>query len=202
MTLTILSEALAGEIDYFRRLPDVANMAARMALNDVARGSGMKLLRAAIEKQVHFPPGYVNNDRLFVSQPARNDKLEVHITARQRPTSLARFAQGATLGKRGGGVKVEVHHGSLRPMKSAFLVRLRAGAALSNEQFNVGLAIRLKPGQRLVNKRVQTQLGHNVYLLYGPSIDQVFREVAAEEAPHITPLVENEFLRQFTRLAG
>jgi hypothetical protein len=84
-------------------------------------------------------------------------------------------------------------------MPSAFLMRLRAGAGTA-DNYNIGLAIRLAPGERIRNKRVMTQVGHNLYLLYGPSVDQVFRTVADDNAPEIATMVRDEFYRQFARL--
>lgn len=204
MSATIIAEGLAEAAVYFQRLPDIAAQSARMAINDTAGGKGLKILRLAIYKQIEFPAGYVNTDRLYVSKKATNADLEARVTARMRPTSLARFAPGQTpAGTRGKGVRVSVQPGSSRTMKSAFLVRLRAGATLNDENFNIGLAVRLKPGERIFNKRAQSgvQLGHNLYLLYGPSVDQVFREVAEDQSPEILSEVETEFLRQFARLS-
>lgn len=204
MSYTVVADGLAEAGAYFDQAPDIAAAAARMAINDVAKGSGMKLLRTAITAQVDFPAGYVNNDRLFVSQPATNSKLEARITARSRPTSLARFAVEQSPSLRKGGVHIQVKPGGgSKLLKGAFLVRLKAGASLTEDNYNLGLAIRLKPGERIFNKREMSsvQLGHNLYILYGPSVDQVFREVASDESEPILDLIESEFYRQFVRLS-
>lgn len=80
-------------------------------------------------------------------------------------------------------------------MKGSFLVKLKSGNAKTDTQFNLGLAIRLKPGERLRNKTSMTQLDHNVYLLYGPSVDQVFRTVREDIAPDTASFLEAEFRR-------
>lgn len=204
MTVTIIAEGLRECQAYFELASTVASQAARLALNDVAKGSGMKLIRTAILEQVDFPSGYVNSDRLYVSKQATDGDLEVGITARMRPTSLARFAEESVGAKTKRGVHVQIKAGgAVKFMASAFLVRLKAGATLSDDNYNVGLAIRLKPGQTIINKRAQSgvQLGHNLYLLYGPSVDQVFREVASEQTEPILDQVETEFFRQFARLS-
>lgn len=205
MSVQITADALKETAAYFQFARGFATQAARLALNDVAKGPGLTLLRTAITDQVDFPAGYIGNDKLYVSKYATGDDLEVGITARMRPTSLARFAKESLSGKRSSpGVHVQVKaSGGLKFMASAFLIRLRAGATLSDENFNVGLAIRLKPGQTVINKREQSgvQLSHNLYLLYGPSVDQVFREVASEHTEPVLDLVESEFFRQFARLS-
>jgi hypothetical protein len=199
--ISIEADALIDVGEFFGEQPELARTAARLAINTVAERSGRKLLRDEIVRQVAFPAGYVNNERLSLRK-AYNENLEAVLTARQRPTSLARFARAGSVANRAGGVAVAVKPGKVRRMPSAFLIRLRAGATLSDENFNLGLAIRLKPGDRIINKREQAavQLGHNLYLLYGPSVDQVFRDVAADKAPEIAEKVGDEFLRQYTRL--
>lgn len=190
-----------GLAKYFQEAPEKTRTAARMAINQVAERQAMKLLRTSITREVSFPAGYLNADRLRLRK-AYNENLEAVITARARPTSLARFATGSppVAGIRRGGVTVQVQPGSRRFMAGAFLMRLRAGASIGDNNFNIGLAIRLKPGERIRNKRVMSQLGHNLYLLYGPSVDQVFRSVAQEHAPEIARLVKDEFFRQFARM--
>jgi hypothetical protein len=42
---------------------------------------------------------------------------------------------------------------------------------------------------------VPLKKGSNVYLLYGPSVDQVFRTVAGEVAPDALNFLEDEFFR-------
>lgn len=204
MSVEIIADVLELE-KYFEAAPKITTHAARLAINQVAERGGRKLLLGRMTDQVAFPTGYVNADRLVVRK-AYNENLEAVITARQRPTSLARFVSGSTAisGKARQGVSVMVHPGSRRSMPSAFLMRLRAGATVSDTNFNLGLAIRLKPGERIRNKTKQStvQLGHNLYLLYGPSLDQVFRTVADEAAPEIASMVGDEFFRQYTRLSG
>jgi hypothetical protein len=46
------------------------------------------------------------------------------------------------------------------------------------------------------------KLADNVYLLYGPSVDQVFRLVADDRADDLAEMVENQFYRQFARLTN
>lgn len=196
----ISAKALPGLVRYVEAQPERATTAARIALNDVAAGAGMKLLREGIEDEVAFPAGYLDRDKMYVSQKARNNNLEVVISAAMRPTSLARFVQGDKTPNRRGGVKVRVKRGgSVREMKRAFLVRLRQGNTFDNG-FNLGLAIRLDKGERLINKREAIQLDTNLYILYGPSVDQVFRTVAYTATPDILEMTEREFLRQFVRL--
>ena len=54
---------------------------------------------------------------------------------------------------------------------------------------------------KLSNSSAAKLLSNNVYLLYGPSVDQVFRSVADDKTPKILSDVTAEFLRQFARLS-
>lgn len=192
-----------GLEDFLEDAPDRTRRAAAMALNDVLKGPGLATYRKAIRAEVDFPAGYLeDSDRFGVEQRASPDNLVASIVARQRPTSLARFADSQAVGAKGG-VRVKVSkEGGGGFFKRGFLVRLRAGTSLDGG--NIGLAVRLAPGQQL-NKKDQSRMVHleaNVVLLYGPSIDQVLNNsVADAETPAVVDLVATEFFRQFARLA-
>lgn len=195
--------SVLGLEDYLEAAPENTRKAASMAMNDVIGGTGLARYRRAISDQVNFPMGYLNDDRFGVDQKASPNRLVASLVARQRPTSLARFATSGSVGSKGG-VSVQVKRGGGSTlMKGAFLVRLRAGTAL--EGGNLGLAVRLKPGQQL-DKRDTSRMVHleaNVVLLYGPSIDQVLNNSVAEtETPEVLDATATEFYRQFARLQG
>jgi len=177
----------------------VADKAAQLAINSVAQRSGMTHIRRSVLAEIAFPKDYLTGDRLGVRKKAAPGDLEAVISARERPTSLARFATpGTALGSRAKiGVKVNVKSGGgAKLLKQAWLVNLKNG--------NVGLAVRLKPGQTLDNryKGITAWLVRDkVALLYGPSVDQVFRDVSEKSAAPIARQVNDEFLRQFARLS-
>ena len=202
--ITVASDDLEGLATYFRTAADAAVPAMRMAINDVATRGGMALIREEMTDQIAFPRGYLTGDRIGVTKRATNANLEAVITGRKRATSLARFATGPTVFSGKGGVQVRVKNGRTTYLKRAFLVRLRKGASLEEDNYNVGLALALRPGER-VNKRTDhlswLEEGR-VALLYAPSVDQVFGGVADQVAEPIGDMVSTEFLRQFARLTG
>jgi hypothetical protein len=193
--------ALEGvaELDSIGTLSDEIVTAARQAVNktlDWGRAQAAREMR----EQVAFPASYLSgeNGRLRVTRRATNADLEGVITGRQRPTSLARFSKthDVSAARRRGGVNVQVKPGGARFMKGAFLMRLRQGNTLTDTAFNLGLAIRLKPGETLDNKKVRLQRADsNLYILYGPSVDQVFRTVAGDISPEAGERLEREFNR-------
>jgi len=202
MKLDIEFKAIDGLIDHISAFPKASREAARIALNDVAEGEGLAILREAEGRQVNFPAGYLNDERLGMTKPARDNDLSAVITGRQRATSLARFAAGQTIASTNRrGVTISVKPGSARRLTRGWLVNLSRGNA---DGGNLGLAIRLKEGEVLRNKRETSQinLDTNVVLLYGPSVDQVFRDVAVDESPAILKMIEQEYYRQFFRLVG
>ena len=98
---------------------------------------------------------------------------------------------------------MRVNPNRTRTLNRAFIIRLRAGDTLSADTFNLGLAIRLRPGEVIANKKIMAKRGPSgLYLLYGPSVDQVFKGAAADAAPQIETLLIDEFTRQFARLGG
>lgn len=192
----IFANGLKELESFFERQPEIARKAATFAINDVATGTGMTVLRNSIYEQINYPRGYLTKDRLGVTSRATSNKLEAVIKGRDRATSLARFVVGGrqkpTAQSRG--VTVRVKPNATRDLPAAWLVNLRNG--------NQGLAIRLKPGEKLAGKTSpnRVMLAPDVYLLYGPSVEQVFKGVAADNGDKIADLVASQFLRQMARL--
>jgi hypothetical protein len=180
--------------DYFNRAPTIARRAARLAINDSAERKGLKLARESMLAQVNFPSGYLAPPRFGLKQRATDGNLVATIGGRFTPTSLARFSGGRR--SRRAGVRVQVQRGRSTELPRAFLINLRNG--------NVGLAIRLRPGETLRHtigaKLITSGPLAGVALLYGPSVDQVFRTVAVDISPPLLDNLQSEFLRQFQRL--
>lgn len=202
-------EGLSEWRKYFEALPDVARTAARLAINQTAERRGLPLARQAMLQQVAWPTGYlterVNSEPRFgVSQRATTGNLQAALRGRFQPTSLARFTRQQVGNRttrrsaraRAPGITVTVHPGRPITLKRAFLINLKNG--------NRGLAIRLRPGEVLSNtigaKLITSGPLAGVALLYGPSVEQVFRSVASEITPALSNYLETEFLRQFIRL--
>lgn len=187
------------DLKNFGQIKPAIRLAAARAINKTSRDGRVEIARD-IRDQVKLPASYVapSQKRLYVSQMATQQQLEGRITARTRATSLARFVQGTP--QRGQGVRVEVAPGRSRYMKRAFLIKLPAGKSDIDTKFNMGLAIRLRPGESLRNKANVRRMEKGLYLLYGPSVDQIFRAndgsgVANDIAPSLAVRLEREFLR-------
>lgn len=214
MSIIIDATGLREYSRYLQMLPDIAPRAATLALNQTAERQGLSLAREAMLEQVAFPAGYlsgtdgVGQKRFRLKYRATRDSLEAGIVGQFSPTPLARFTSaratfvtGRARGRRrrarpGRGVTVTVTPGRSVTLKRAFLLSLRSG--------NVGLGIRLRPGESLEHtvgaKLITSGPLAGVALLYGPSVDQVFRTVAVDISPPLLVHLENEFLRQFIRL--
>lgn len=206
MTVSVDLKGVLQLEDFLGDFPEITRKAASISINSVIKGPGLAQYRREINEQVAFPGGYLNDDRLGVTQYSTPSRLEGRITGRQRATSLARFATSGSVGSKGG-ISVRVGRaGGSKLMKNAFLVRLNAGAGISGDNFNVGLALRLGPGQTVVGKRDTSRmvrLDANVVLLYGPSVDQVLKNgVAESETPAVVSMITTEFFRNFQRLAA
>lgn len=204
MTVTIDASGLADLEKYFEAFPAVALTSMSIALNETARGPAIKAAKREIKDQVAFPEGYLDRpDRLSVSQFSTPTKLEARIKGRDRPTSLARFATpgqpiyhtGAV--KKPGRVTVQVKPGVHRTFNSAFLWQFPGG--------NIGFAIKLRPGEKVmgVDRYSPYQVPRKdgkpsgIFILYAPSVDQVFQDVAQQIIPEVTSALEDEFHRQF-----
>lgn len=170
-------------------LPDEIVKKARQAINaaaDKARTSAVRDIRS----ELNFPARYLT-DRLTVRERARGNSLQAVITGRDRPTSLARFAtsQNVDASRRKGYVQVKVGNSTKR-ISGGFLIKLRGG--------NIGLALRLKPGETVKGKRsAAKQMAPNLYLLYGPSVDQAFQTAVDKTTleQDTADFLEKEFMR-------
>jgi hypothetical protein len=174
-------------------LDEDATTKARQAVNkatDRARARSAK----AIAEQVAFPSGYLapSKGRLTVSKKASNSDLEGRVRGQSRPTMLARFMKGPAPQRGQSGVTVEVDHGRAVFMPKAFTIKLKGA---SETQHNLGIAVRLKPGETLRNKAKKIRNSRGLYVLYGPSVDQAFRLVAQDESPDTAEFLEKEFSR-------
>lgn len=190
------------EVDLLKGLDsDTRRLAAVRAINKIARDARSEAARL-IRQEVNLPAAYVspNQKRLWVSKQATRGNLEARIEAQGRSTSLAQFVRGAPKpGKPG--LYVEVAPGKARFMKRAFLIKLPQGSSpITDTKFNLGLAIRLRPGEALKNKISAKRVEKGLYVLYGPSVNQVFRAndgdgIANEMSPGVAGKLESEFLR-------
>ena len=175
-------------------LPAEVLTAARQAVNKTterARALGARRIR----EQVAFLARYLSGEdaRLKITKRAQGLSLTGVVAGRSRPTSLARFATSGRVGRRGG-VRVQVKPGSARAMPGAFLMRLKSGKSFSDSSFNLGLAVRTKGGKPKTAYK-PFRITDKLWLLYGPSVDQVFRSVAPEIAPAMGDFLEDEFNR-------
>lgn len=197
MTAYLVAVEGLDAITSLDEIPAKVRRAARAAVNkatDRARTASAREIR----QQINFPARYLDpsEGRLFVSQKATNNNLEAKITGRLRPTSLARFARGNPQPGDGAGVAVQVSAGgATRNLPRAFVIRLRAGSAALDTKSNLGLAIRTKNGEPPRGAYKPTKLGQNLWLLYGPSVAQVFKSVRSDVAPDTADFLEKEFLR-------
>lgn len=194
-----MSDAYVIAVQGLKSLDSIGDIPANIEMNAVrainktierARSSAAREMRT----QVAFTAGYLSGQsgRLSITRKARRGSLESVITGRHRPTSLARFASNARVSKVAG-ANVQVQPGLATFLPKAFFINLRSGN--TDTKNNVGLAIRLPDGKRPSAAYKPTQLGRNLWLLYGPSVDQVLDDVAAEISPGVAVDLEAEFLR-------
>jgi hypothetical protein len=204
MPVVIDTSSIGDFENFYKLFPQRASKAMSLSINDTARRVLVQQGKAQLTEEVAFPPGYLNSDRLGVAEFASPTALRAVVKGRDRPTSLQRFASAVGVPRpgRGGWVPVQsimVRPGRRKLTNRTFLVSLRRGDVATG---NVGLAIRLRPGETLqgVDRFSPIQLFPNVYLLYGPSVDQAFQGVVADLAPKVIDNWSEEFYRQFERL--
>lgn len=150
----------------------------------------------AILDQVLFPPGYLDLDgRFAITERATVGNPRAAVLARQRTTSLARFVTSAPPPLKKGVVAVRVKRGGGGSLR-AYMAPLKSG--------NVGVALRVKAGESLAGRTggtaglpvLREDKWGTVYLLSGPSVNQVFYNVADD----IDDKVESHLVDQFVTL--
>lgn len=206
-------------IKEFQRLleeqPEIARKAARLAINDVTRQTFARSKRE-IMRQINLSAAYLDgkdggSPRFRISQMATESSLMAVIEARRRPTSLARFdarqlyAPAKNGGRKKAGVSVRVGN-ARKKIPKAFFVKLKSG---TQDGGNLGVAIRVPAGEGVKGRKFRgvpfgggNSRDSDVYLLYGPSVQQVFDDVAVEQENWAQERLEAEFNRQFARLGG
>jgi hypothetical protein len=188
---------------FFKRLPEIADHAAQLSVNDSARFA-RRVGGDEILDEVNYPRSYLRgeNGRLSITKFATRGDPEAEVKGRDRPTSLARFSAQRVRFGRQRGIKVKVSRkGATKTLEHAFYMKLRRGQSFDGENFNVGLAVRVRKGEKLRNSTAALELGNGLYLLYGPSVDQVFGGVAEDIIDSVSDHLEDEFIRQFERLS-
>jgi hypothetical protein len=178
-------------------LPAAARRNAARAINTAAQraaAEGRRQIRAQVNFPAQYLTGSVNGQPRFgITERATGESMVSMITARWRPTSLARFATTSRVNKPG--VGVEIHPGMITMLPKAFLIRLRAGMAGTDSKSNLGLAVRLKPGQTPDHTIRAVRMKSGLWLLYGPSVSQVFKSVREQVAPLAGEVAAAEFSR-------
>ncbi len=78
--------------EFLAEQPAVARQSARIAINSVTSRKAVPQFRKSMRAEVDFPRGYVEDpDRFGQTKKATDADLTAIVTARFRPTSLARL---------------------------------------------------------------------------------------------------------------
>jgi len=202
LSMKLTEGNLEGVRDLLTAAGDAAMDIAAAAINDgidYARKTGGE----AILDQVNFPPGYLDlPERFAIIQRATPTAPLARLTARQRPTSLGAFI--TAVGPKGRGVTVKVQRkGAAKRFNRAFVTNaLKAG---DNAFGNRGVALRTKgPKPERAYKPVRLFSDDNgvVWLLYGPSVNQVFSDVADDILPKVNRFVADRYRQLFNARFG
>lgn len=186
-------------------LPEKVELALQRAINKTIDRARTRIARAVLD-QVSFPASYLSpsSGRLTVSKRASKGNLEGIISGRDQPTSLARFAKQkiATSGSqrpKGGKIDVRVASGgAYHSMPRSFLMKLKNG--------NIGLAVRTS-GEKPRGAYKPKEIGKNLWLLYGPSVDQALMGASGDGvyeqlSPEMLDFLDDEFNRQLDLLGA
>ena len=199
MAYSIQVKGIHGIEKYLESIPKAVEQASREAV-DSATKYAFVLGKREIQLQVNLPDKYLSGSesgepRFYIAKrPSRSDTTGI-VRGRVRGTSLHRFL----VSDKGQGLLVKVKsRGKSVRMRRAFSIKLKNG--------NRGIALRLpsteKPlstGAKLYGTKANTAKT-NLWLLYGPSVQQVFKDVAPDIAPKVSEYLNSEFNRKIARM--
>lgn len=194
MSTVSLSQSLEGLAEVRQRLAALGEKAPRVMAMVINRGADRARTRgvSAIAAQVKLQKSYIR-DLLAVSKKASKADPDAVITGRKRPTLLFRYgAVQRTVPARNGkrrkaGVSVNVKRKSAPAEGKWFIVhRLKnSGASAVISRFRRSSGV----GNRWDGLKV----------LYGPSVDQLWRDVRDDVAPEVMEWAGTELVRQLER---
>lgn len=193
----IYVEGLSEMQDALENLDERSQRNILRAVNFATRRTRV-LASQRMRDQVAWSAAYLtgggDNARLGVQFATNKEDPEARINTRFRPTSLARFVRGQkTPWKYVRGL--EVKPGRFKPSQRLLIVPLRAGNQQSEDRMNLGLAVRLRAGETIDRKYSTKELGKGLYLLYAPSVSQVFYTVAEDVLPQAEIWLSEEYVR-------
>lgn len=192
----VFIEGLSDATTDIENLPDRTKRAAQIAVNYATKRARTAASRE-MREQIAWSASYL--DGKLSMKLATGEALEGSIGAVFRPTSLARFASGS---KKPWTPAKQLHVGAAtfkNPYGKMIFVPLKRGATLTEDNMNIGLAVRLKDGDTVKGKYRMKPFGKGLYLLYGPSAAQVLFTVAEDISPDVGEWLNGEFIRQMNR---
>lgn len=176
-------ESIAAFDEQLKRIPIAASRAVNFAAQRARVESGRR-----IREQLAFAARYLTGaDGRIEYKPSTKATLQARLSARSRPSSLARFVR--SVGK-GTGARVVVKPGTSAVLPGAFII------GIGDNQL---LAVRSPKKPRTAFK--PKRLGASLWLLYGPSVAQALisragRGVWPTMEAEIIANLEREFIRQ------
>lgn len=196
--IRISSAGIQGLAEFVARTPEVAAEAAKLAVGDAAEW-GRNLSKREMVSAVNLPADALAGRRFRISQRPTTANPEAVISADNNPLGLSRFvvsqkARGAAHPKVRilvGGATKSFSDPDIKGSYS-FLIPTPGGAD------GVGLALRTK--EPLRNSSAARKIGRDLYLLSGPSVNQMFGQLMPTIVPRVEAKLQTEFARQYERL--
>lgn len=196
--IRISSAGIQGLASFVARTPEVAAEAAKLAVGDAAEW-GRNLSKREMASAVNLPADALAGRRFRISQRPTTANPEAVISADNNPLGLSRFvvsqkARGAAHPKVRilvGGATKSFSDPDIKGSYS-FLIPTPGGAD------GVGLALRTK--EPLRNSQAARKIGRDLYLLSGPSVNQMFGQLMPTIVPRVEAKLQTEFARQYERL--
>lgn len=190
--IEVRTSGLTDFTRFLQRAPEIATRAAAFAINDTAR-SERTAAKRRMQADAAAPLSTFEGRNFRIDRFASPGNLEAVIRAERRPLGLTTFLTSRTAKRKGAGrgLEVQIKRGGPKTvLEGSFLLPLRNG----------GRAVALRTKGAIRNSRAAQEIRPNLYLLSGPSVNQMFGVIAPERVKPGGDLLRRNFLRQFERL--
>lgn len=204
--IRISSAGIQGLATFVARTPEVAAEAAKLAVGDAAEW-GRNLSKREMVSAVNLPADALAGRRFRISQRPTTANPEAVISADNNPLGLSRFVVGpGKVGMPGpqtrtlrGGTTTQWPKGGDRG-DYAFLIKVGPGKKGSAPAVRAGFGLAIRTTRPMENSREAFKIGKDLYLLFGPSVDQMFGQLMPQIVPRVEAKLQTEFARQYERL--
>jgi hypothetical protein len=192
--IVVSSTGIRGLEEAIRRFPEDAKQAAKFAVNDTIEWAKVHI-KAGILAQIAVPDDSITPARFGISRRASISSLEARLSASNQGLGLIRFVTSPRFANAKSPTVRVKPRGREEELKRAFLIKTPGAKTAS-----FALDVRA-PGGLAKSRAARRIPGSDVYILSGPSPNQLLANIAPKLLPEIELRLNTQWARQYERLS-